>query len=73
MQILSGSKRDITMKQWEERVTREINRANAAAECFNVFGGADDLDSLIEHCESIIETARNAKSAIEFMNQHNIT
>ena len=73
MQILSGSKRDITMKLWKERVTKEINRASSAAECFDIFGGADDLDSLIEHCERLIETARNAKSAIEYMDQHNIT
>ena len=67
MQVLTGTRREITIMQWNETIDKYMKRANDSMECFRRFGGAEDLEHLIEDCERIIENARAAKTAIEHM------
>lgn len=67
MQILTGTRREITTMQWREQIEKHVNRANDSFECFRRFGDASDLEHLIEDCEKIIENARKAKEIIENM------
>ena len=69
MQILTGTKREITTMQWREQIEKHVIRANNSFECFRRFGGASDLEHLIEDCEKIIENARKAKEIIENMDK----
>ena len=67
MQIITGSRRQITILQWREELEKYMKRANDSMECFRRFGEADDLEHLIEDCERILENARAAKKVIENM------
>lgn len=72
MQIMTGSRREITIFQWKEILEKYIKRANDSIECFRRFEEADDLEHLIEDCEKIIENAKQAQEAIEFMDANGI-
>lgn len=72
MQILQGTKREITIMQWREQIEKHIKRANDSMECFRRFSDSDSLDRLIEDCNEIIRNAGQAKEAIEFMDAHGI-
>ncbi len=64
MQILKGTKREITIIQWQEQLEKYMKRANDSMECFRRYHEPDDLTHLSEDCEKLIETCNNAKEAI---------
>lgn len=72
MQILKGTKREITMMQWQEQLEKYMKRANDSMECFRLYHGADDLIHLTEDCEKLIELCKHTKEVIEFMDKNNI-
>lgn len=67
MQVLAGTKRDITIMEWQEILDKYMKRANDSMECFRRFRDPSDLEHLIEDCEKILENAKQAKRAIECM------
>lgn len=72
MQVITGTRREITINQWEEILEKYMKRANDSMECFRRFHEADDLEHLIEDCEKILENAKHAKKAIDFMDVNGI-
>lgn len=72
MQVLTGTKREITIMQWQEQLEKYMKRANDCMECFKLYHNSDDLIHLAEDCEKLIEVCNHAKGAIEFMDAHNI-
>ena len=52
MQILKGTKREITMMEWQEQLEKYMKRANDSMECFRLYHRADDLIHLTEDCEN---------------------
>lgn len=72
MQVLKGTKREITLMEWQEQIEEYMKRANDSAECFRRFHESDDLTRLSEDCEKLIELCRHASEAIAFMDAHNI-
>ena len=64
MQIITGTRREVTIMLWMEQIEKHMKRANDSMECFRRFSEADDLDHLIEDCEKIIENAKRAREAI---------
>lgn len=67
MEILTGTRREITIMEYREVLEKYMKRANDSIECFRRFNGADDLEHLIEDCENILLNAKAAKKAIEHM------
>lgn len=72
MEILTGTKRHITIKLWKEQLEKHVKRLNDSMECFRRFEETDDLEHLIEDCEKLAEIAKQAKQAIEYMDYNNI-
>lgn len=72
MEILTGTKREISIMTWMEQLEKNIKRANDSMECFRRFEEADDLEHLIEDCEKLAEIAKQAKKAIGYMDYNNI-
>lgn len=72
MEILTGTKRQISVKLWKEQLEKHVKRLNDSMECFRRFEEADDLEHLIEDCEKLAEIAKQAKKAIEYMDYNNI-
>ena len=52
MQILKGTKREITMIEWQEQLEKYMKRANDSMECFRLYHGADDLIHLTSSISS---------------------
>ncbi len=73
MQVLKGTKRQITIMEWEEQLEKYIKRTNDDMECFRRYHSTDDLADLIEDCEKLIELSKHTKQAIDFMDKNNIT
>ena len=72
MEILTGTKRQISVKLWKEQLEKHVKRLNDSMECFRRFEEADDLEHLIEDCEKLAEIAKQAKTAIKYMDNNNI-
>lgn len=72
MQILTGTKREITIAQWQEQLEKYMKRANDCMECFKLYRETDDLTHLSEDCEKLIELCKQTKEAIDFMDKHKI-
>lgn len=72
MEILTGTKRRISVKLWKEQLEKHVKRLNDSMECFRRFEEVDDLGHLIEDCEKLAEIAKQAKKAIEYMESNNI-
>lgn len=72
MQVLKGTKRELTIMEWQEQLEKYIKRANDSLKCFGLYHDTDDLIHLSEDCEKLIELCNHTKIAIEFMDTHNI-
>ena len=72
MQIITGTKREVTIMTWREILEKYMKRANDSMECFRRFSESSDLEHLIEDCENILESARQAKKAIDYMDYNGI-
>lgn len=72
MQILRGTRREITLMEWQEQLEKCMKRANDSMECFRRFHESDDLLHLSEDCEKLLEICKHAKEAIDFMDAHGI-
>lgn len=72
MEIMTGTKREITIALWQEQIEKHVKRANDSMECFRRHHEADDLKMLIEDCQAIIKNAQSAAEAIEYMDLNNI-
>lgn len=51
MQVLKGTKREITIMEWQEQLEKYMKRANDCMECFRLYHNSDDLIHLSEDCK----------------------
>lgn len=68
MEILTGTKREITIQQWQEQLDKYVKRLNDSMECFRRFHEEGDAEHIMEDAEKIAEIARNTKEVIYNMN-----
>lgn len=64
MEILTGTKREISNKLWEEQLEKYIKRLNDSMECFRRFHDENDAEHIMEDAKKIMEIAEHAKAAI---------
>jgi len=70
MQILKGSKREITLFQWNEQLEKAKKRLADSKKCQELFG---DHEQWIKEDENKIrEIEQHIKEAIEYMDKNNI-
>lgn len=72
MQILRGTKREITLMEWNEQLRKAEKRLSDSKKCFELYGDDDSKQWIAEDEEKVNEIKKNMKKAIEFMNAHNI-
>lgn len=63
MQVLSGTKREITLFQWNEQLRRAEKRLADSNECFKRFG--DNEDWVFEDQRKVNEIKRQIKEVTE--------
>ena len=70
MQILRGSKRQITLMQWNEQLEKAQKRLNDSKKCHELYGGNEDW--ITEDEAKVKEIERHIKEVTEYMDKHNI-
>ena len=75
MQILTGTKREITLMEWNEVLAKAEKRLEDSKECFRRFGDREDDESKqwIEEDQAKVDKIKQSiKEVIEYMDKHNI-
>lgn len=72
MQILRGTKREITMMQWNELLEKAKKRLEDSKKCYILFGGEDDKQRVIEDEKKVAEIEQKIKQVVSYMDEHNI-
>lgn len=72
MQVLTGTRREITVMEWQELLEKYMKRANDSMECFRRFQSEDDLEHLKEDAQELMKTCSYAISAIKYMEANGI-
>ena len=70
MQILSGTKREITLAQWYEKLQKAEKRLADSKECFRRFG--DNEDWIVEDQRKVDEIKQQIKEVTRYMDNHGI-
>ena len=72
MQILTGTKREITMMEWNEVLAKAEKKLADSKKCFELYGDEDSKRWIEEDQEKVDKIKQNIKEVIEFMDRHNI-
>lgn len=72
MQIMTGTRREITISLWEEQIEKHLKRLNDSMECFRRFHEMDDLMSMLEDIEKLTYNVEHCRKSIEYMDHYGI-
>ncbi|GFI17442.1 hypothetical protein IMSAGC009_02613 [Lachnospiraceae bacterium] len=67
MQILRGTKREITLMQWNEQLEKAKKRLEDSKECYRRFGDEDSKQWIIEDEQKVAEIEHQIKEVIAYM------
>ena len=70
MQILRGTKREVTLMQWNEQLEKAEKRLQESKECHELFG--DNEDWVKQDQAKVDEIKKHIQEVIEYMDKHNI-
>ena len=70
MQVLTGTKREITLMQWNEKLNKAKKRLEDSKKCHELFG--DNQEWIEEDQEKVNEIEKHIAQVIDFMDRHNI-
>lgn len=72
MQILKGTKREITLMEWGEVLAKAEKRLADSQKCLDLFGEESDRMHVEEDEQKVAEIKHQIEEVIEFMDKHNI-
>ena len=72
MQVLRGTKREITMMEWNEVLAKAEKKLGDSKKCYELYGDDDSKRWIEEDEKKVAEIKQSIKEAIEFMDSHNI-
>ena len=72
MQILTGTKREITLKEWDECLKKAEKRLADSEKCYEIFGDEDDKERVEEDRKKVEEIKKHIEEVIAFMDANNI-
>lgn len=72
MQVLTGTKREITLMQWNEQLEKAKKRLEDSKECYRRFGDEDSKQWIAEDEQKVAKIEQQIKEVIAFMDAHNI-
>lgn len=70
MQVIRGTKREITLFQWNEQLQKAEKRLSDSKECFRRFG--DNEDWIVEDQCKVDEIKQQIKDVTQYMDEHGI-
>ena len=72
MQVLTGTKRKITLMQWNEQLEKAKRKLEESKECYRRFGDDDSKQWIVEDEKKVTEIEQKIKEVISFMDANNI-
>ena len=72
MQILRGTKRQITLMEWNEQLEKAKKRLENSKECYRRFGDEDSKQWIAEDEQKVAEIEQKIEEVIAYMDAHNI-
>lgn len=72
MQILRGTKREITMMEWNEQLEKAEKRLDESKKCYELYRDDDSKQWIKEDEEKVKQIEQQIKEVIAFMDAHNI-
>lgn len=72
MQILTGTKRETTLMEWDEQLKKAEKRLADSNECFRRFGDEDSKQWIEEDEKKVNKIKQDIKEVTEYMDKHNI-
>ncbi len=72
MQILKGTKREITLMEWGEVLAKAEKSLEESKECFSRFGDEDSKKWIENDQKKVDKIKQQIAEVIEFMDKHNI-
>lgn len=72
MQVLKGTKREITLMVWNEKLEKAEKKLADSQECYREFGDSDSKQWIEEDEKKVNDIKQHIKEATEFMDRNNI-
>lgn len=72
MQILKGSKKEVTLMLWNEQLEKAKKRLEESKMCYELFKDEDSKQWIEEDEKKVAEIEKNMRKAIAFMDENNI-
>lgn len=72
MQVMKGTKREITLFQWGEVLAKAEKQLADSQKCFELYGDEDSKKWVEEDTAKVNEIKRQIEEVTEFMNKHGI-
>ncbi len=72
MQVLIGTKRQITLMEWNEQLEKAKKRLENSKECYRRFGDEDSKQWIAEDEQKVAEIEQKIENVIAYMDAHNI-
>lgn len=72
MQVLKGTKREITLMLWNEQLEKAKKRLENSKECYRRFGDEDSKQWIAEDEQKAAEIEQKIEKVIAYMDAHNI-
>lgn len=72
MQILRGTKRQITLMEWNERLAKAEKRLADSKKCYELYGDDDSKQWIEEDQAKVDKIKQQIQEVIAFMDAHNI-
>jgi len=72
MQVLRGTKREITMMEWNEVLSKAEKKLADSKKCYELYGDDDSKQWIEEDEKKVNEIKQHIKEVTEFMDKNNI-
>ena len=72
MQILTGTKREITLMQWNEQLEKSKKILEESKKCYELYQDEDSKQWIEEDQKKVEKIEQQIKEVIAFMDEHNI-
>lgn len=72
MQVLTGTKREITMMEWNEVLAKAEKKLADSEECYRRFEDDDSKQWIEEDKAKVAKIKKDIAEVVQFMDDHNI-
>ena len=70
MQVLTGTKREITMMEWNEVLAKAEKKLADSKKCYELYGDDDSKQWIAEDEKKVAKIKQQIKEVVEFMDNH---